>query len=113
MANEAEVFSRPNAEDAEAPVVIENALSSPLLKNTSEYSFPASYVLRHSSGKVYIGSTKNLNRRIKDHRVRLAGGIHPNKNVQNAFNEDAGFDLLYLHCESKEEALAAEQNLFR
>lgn len=39
------------------------------------------------SGKTYIGSSENLKRRLKDHKVYLKNNIHPSTHLQNAFNK--------------------------
>lgn len=39
------------------------------------------------NGKVYIGSTNNINRRFTEHKYRLNQSIHPNEHLQNAWNK--------------------------
>ena len=109
--NSAEVFSRPNNEALEEIKTIEDAIKHGRGITESNFSFPAVYCLKHSSGKLYVGSTKNLAQRIKDHRGRLYGDRHPNLNIQKAFNENEVFHLIYSKCQSKEEATDCEQIL--
>ncbi len=48
---------------------------------------PAIYSIRNKlNAKEYIGSTMNLRRRLKEHRKKLANGIHENKLLQSDFN---------------------------
>jgi len=59
----------------------------------------AVYEIAHvSSGKAYIGSSVDVNRRIHQHRIQLRAGSHPNKPLQkdwNEFGEEAfSFDIV-------------------
>lgn len=55
------------------------------------------YSLEHQkSGKVYVGQTKNLQSRLMAHDYQLKKGTHPNKNLQNAYNEDPRFGIKVL-----------------
>lgn len=38
-------------------------------------------------GEIYVGSTKNLNRRFRDHLWSLMKGNHPNCKIQSLFNK--------------------------
>lgn len=106
--NVAEIFSRPQQE----AVVIEDVLAKGNAPDKDNYRFPAVYCLKHiQSEKIYVGSTKDLFARIKDHRGRLKGDRHPNRNIQKAFDENPEFCLIYSQCESKEFALSTEQVL--
>lgn len=42
-------------------------------------------ILNTSNGKFYIGSSKNLRKRLYEHFRELKLGIHPNKHLQNAW----------------------------
>ena len=57
------------------------------------------YALHNNkSGKVYIGQTKDLSRREKDHFRELRKGTHHNKYLQRAYNmESQLFDSLFLN----------------
>jgi len=44
------------------------------------------YAIRHvESGRCYVGSTVNIERRWKEHRTRIKNGTHPAKHLANAF----------------------------
>ena len=48
----------------------------------------------------YIGSSKDIDRRIKDHKVSLIKGIHKNKFLQFAYNDCKTFDWkILVECE--------------
>lgn len=52
---------------------------------------PAVYVIKSTTnGKMYIGSSCNLRRRIRDHLRNLERGTHKNKHLQSAFNKYGG-----------------------
>lgn len=51
--------------------------------------------------KVYIGSSKNIEKRWEQHRTSLEKGNHPNKHMQGAFNNSGPFK-----CEILEECSA-------
>ena len=77
-----------------------------------DHAIPAAYVLSHpSTGKRYVGSTKNLYNRISLHRSKLKYGDHSNKNLQIAFDTDPVFNLSAVFADSKETALDIEQKL--
>ena len=59
----------------------------------------------------YIGSSKNPERRVSDHRENLEKGKHKNKLLQRAYDECRSFDWqLLLSCEESEQ-YAQEQRL--
>lgn len=39
------------------------------------------------TGKKYIGSSKNIFKRLKDHMYKLKKNVHPNKHLQSSFNK--------------------------
>lgn len=54
------------------------------------------------SGKTYIGSSENLNRRLKDHKSYLRINKHQNKHLQSAYNKygkDAFEFTIIEYCE--------------
>lgn len=67
-----------------------------------------------SNGKKYYGSSTNIARRLREHRVHLIGNKHKNKHLQSAFNK-YGKDLFtfYLveetHYETRYELYKKEQ----
>lgn len=65
------------------------------------YSKPGVYQIKCLyTGKVYIGSTKNLSKRFSLHKSQLTHGRHDNPNLQNAYNmgglDGLQFDVLIL-----------------
>lgn len=76
------------------------------------HSHPAAYALIHTtSGQVYVGSTKDLYKRISQHRTALRASSHKNRNLQEAYDRDPRFNLTYKATETPEEALDVEQEL--
>lgn len=76
------------------------------------HSHPAAYVLKQDvTDKLYVGSTENLHKRINAHRNYLQNGIHRNRNLQEAFDEDSRFSLSFTETKTKEEALVIEQKM--
>jgi group I intron endonuclease len=63
------------------------------------------------NGKYYIGSSKNIHRRIKRHFYELKRGIHHSTHLQNAYNKYGKESFIYeivLECEN---LLEEEQKL--
>jgi len=49
------------------------------------------YAIQHSkTGKIYVGCTKNVERRICEHVKMLLRGNHPNERMQADYNEYGG-----------------------
>ena len=50
------------------------------------------------NGKIYIGSSKNLQGKINSHKFQLKNGLHVNKEMQKDFNdigeENFSFDIV-------------------
>lgn len=60
------------------------------------------YSIVSPSGKIYIGSSSNIDKRWKHHKYLLNRGDHHNKHLQNAWNKYSGaleFNIL-LVCDS-------------
>lgn len=58
------------------------------------------YVIYCSEGnKIYIGSSKNIYRRWKEHRSRLKKGNHPNIHLQRIFNKYGMTILIFMVIE--------------
>ena len=50
---------------------------------------PACYAIENSkTGCFYVGSTKNVNRRLKDHLSQLERSVNGNRNLQKNYNEN-------------------------
>lgn len=72
----------------------------------------AAYMMIHvHSGKIYVGSTKDIQQRKKDHEKFLALGTHENSNVQEAYNVDPHFEYFTVLTHTREEAYTYEQQM--
>lgn len=70
------------------------------------------YILIHSeSRKVYYGSTKNLHRRLIEHKKDARYGNHGNKEFQQLAFKDPWFEVIFFPTGSKDEAIEKEQEL--
>ena len=73
---------------------------------------PGAYQLIHTTtGKVYVGSTNDLERRIKEHMRLLKNGKHAVKNLLDAFLLSPDITVKVFKTDTKEEALELEQSL--
>lgn len=57
------------------------------------------YIIKNKiNGKIYIGSSSNINNRIKQHKYLLRKTIHKNKYLQNAWNKygESNFEFLII-----------------
>lgn len=52
-------------------------------------------ITNEMNGKCYVGSSKNVMRRLRDHQRELEGNKHVNKYLQNAFNKNGGKNFRY------------------
>jgi predicted GIY-YIG superfamily endonuclease len=69
------------------------------------------YLLKHvKSGKIYVGSTKCLRTRFKEHRKKLRKGTHKNRPLQNAYNDDPEMSVHLYLTETRDEARKLEQD---
>ena len=66
------------------------------------------FITDKETGKSYVGSTSNIQDRIKYHRNRLNKNIHNNKELQAAYNNNPGLEVIYAVVETKEEAPVEE-----
>lgn len=70
------------------------------------------YILIHSeSRKEYYGSTKNLHRRLIEHRTDARYGNHDNKKFQQLALQDPWFEVIFFPTKTKDEAIEKEQSL--
>ena len=64
-------------------------------------------------GKVYIGSSINISKRLKNHKIMLSGGYHDNKYLQNSVVKyginNFNFEVLEI-CD--EDNLVKKENYF-
>lgn len=74
-------------------------------------SLPAFYIITLKSGHFYIGSTKNLYRRLLRHKFTLENGVHPNRHLQSAFTTWEDFNIQFTHCKDRHSAMGKEQQL--
>lgn len=73
------------------------------------------YAIRHTaSGKVYVGSTKNLTRRQKEHFRLLERGCHRNPHLQGAYQKhgSAAFVWEVLELVNRAEALLEREQVW-
>lgn len=57
-------------------------------------------ILNIINNKMYIGSSKNVKRRLQEHKRELRKGIHINKHLQNAWNKYGEENFLFKEIES-------------
>jgi group I intron endonuclease len=76
-------------------------------------SGPASYkVVNTETQEFYLGSTKNISKRVNKHQQALLNGIHSNKKLQKAFDAAPNKDVFIVEiipASTNEEALESEQ----
>lgn len=76
---------------------------------------PGVYAIRNRSGRtLYVGSTKNLKDRYRDHLGRLLSKSHPNTRLQRAFNQNR--TVLFfriLECCTKRELVRCEEKYLK
>lgn len=73
---------------------------------------PGTYAIRNLNNfKVYVGSSKNIKRRIYQHKYELSRGTHRSLHLQNAFNElgMGSFSFVVLDMWSKYPLVEVEQ----
>lgn len=72
----------------------------------------AAYIIRHeATDKMYVGSTKDADKRIYQHKLDLRNGTHPNKDLQAAYDQDSNITIELKETVTREEAYAVEQEL--
>lgn len=55
------------------------------------------YALQHSAtGKIYVGCTRDVERRVTEHLKQLLTNSHPNKQMQDDFNQQGGEFFYYV-----------------
>lgn len=69
------------------------------------------YCINTQDDKVYVGSTKNLVRRVERHYRDLSKNRHHNHPLQVAYDRGDRFSLSFSTCESRESAFTFEQML--
>jgi group I intron endonuclease len=81
--------------------------------NSISYSGPAVYgILNKKNNNIYIGGSKNVSTRVKEHNIKLKFKKHENRHLQKDWNE-FGFDsfeaIIIEKCE-KENLIEREQH---
>lgn len=73
------------------------------------------YILSSDDGKLfYVGSTSNLNKRVKRHQAELKANKHHNSLMQEAFNIGVMFEVNYvIRTDTREEAYQIENGLIK
>jgi len=70
------------------------------------------YIITHTaSGQIYIGSSGDLVRRMRVHRLRFSKGLHENKRLQIAYDSDRRFSVMFHMTPDRETAYCKEQEL--
>lgn len=73
---------------------------------------PAVYIIKHTdSGDFYIGSTRNIDRRIKGHQLALKQGRHPNRYLQERFNTNPEISVTVFPVSDRNLGFELEQRL--
>ena len=71
------------------------------------------YAITHkASNKAYVGSSHNVERRIRTHKSKLSKGYHHNKHLQNAWVKygEKSFDIKVIAiCKDEKESAELEQ----
>lgn len=85
------------------------------MKKYVDYAGAGVYVIiNERSNKQYIGSSKNINKRIQDHINQLRVGNHRNKDLQDDFNNGDTFRFEVMKkmiCDLHEELLSNEKQI--
>lgn len=64
-------------------------------KNNKRKIWGVYKILNTENNKVYIGSSKNINKRFQDHKWELNKGIHINKHLQHSWNKYGSDKFLF------------------
>ena len=62
-----------------------------------------------TNDKVYVGSSKCINKRINKHINMLKNNIHPYNELQHTFNNNNKLDIIIEYVENREKAFSIEQ----
>ena len=81
-------------------------------RKTTPITCDGYYILRHHpSRRIYVGSTNDLDSRIRHHLAALARGKHPIDELQRLYNDSPIVDTFIATTENREDAYKAEQDL--
>lgn len=56
------------------------------------------YIQNRRSGKMYIGSSENIKRRVQNHVYNLSHGIHPKDDMQSDYDKGDRFEVGVLYA---------------
>ncbi len=71
------------------------------IKLQPKYHYAGVYMIKNKrNGKVYIGSSENIEKRIYEHRLNLENGKHHNKDLQNDYDNGCPMTVYVLYVES-------------
>lgn len=77
---------------------------------TSDHRHPGVYALHHvRSGKIYAGRAGCLQYRVMGHSAALRKGVHVNRRLQCAYDQDPGFKVSFVKTKDREESIELEQ----
>lgn len=77
---------------------------------TMQNNLAGMYLFIHTrTGRIYVGSSKCLKLRFRDHRSALRKGKHHNKFLQEAYDDDIRFIIKIYITENVEDAKNLEQ----
>lgn len=79
--------------------------------NESESSCSVYLLHNLETDQAYVGSTGNNDYRRQQHLRKLQNGKHPNRKLQNAFNQNPNFEFISVPMENREVAYDFEQAL--
>lgn len=68
-------------------------------------------ILNPQTMHTYVGCTKNLNQRSKEHNTNLRHNRHYNKKLQEAYNSNPNFEFIPIPTENISEAASLEQSI--
>jgi len=69
------------------------------------------YSLWTDTGKVYIGSSSEITKRLDRHQRELEKGIHHNQKLQDEYDNESSISVELFACDDREHAYAVEEAL--
>lgn len=65
-----------------------------------------------TDGKIYVGKSRDINKRWRNHRYQLKKGVHPNPHLQSAYQLDGAAAFVYAVLEECEFVVAERREAF-